>query len=270
MKPASVRSMCVLALLHAVIGCSEDGTGPAGGAAGTGGTGGTAGAAGTGGDGGMVRTYRFYITDSSGVALEGVRVCQADTDHCATTDDLGQVSLDLPANRAVMITKEKEGYGSLLQSDLSDEDFGPVGGGTGHTTLYTDAELEAIADQLQTTYPWPQGMVGLVRWPPISGVTFTPVGSTVDAVGDSFYYDGESGEYRLDLEATTAFYTSSNLPLGQGGFVDVTPGVHEFEFGGTAGDCARTGWAWPGDAPNRIRAPVRAGFMTYASIICNE
>jgi hypothetical protein len=100
-------------------------------------------------------------------------------------------------------------------------------------------------------------------------VTFAPVGSTIDAVGEAFYFDASTEQYSLDLEATTAFSgAADSLPLVQGGFADVTPEEQQFEFGGTAGDCL-VSWGWPGDAPNRIRVPVRKGFRTYGSMACD-
>jgi len=73
-----------------------------------------------------------------------------------------------------------------------------------------------------------------------------------------------------DLEAATAVAQSHLLPFASGGFTEVTPGEREFEFGGTAGDCDRISWAWPVEGePNRIRLPVRAGYLTYGSIVCN-
>jgi hypothetical protein len=135
--------------------------------------------------------------------------------------------------------------------------------------MYRHEQLAAIAEQLEIPYPWEGGMVALIRWPrPHPGVTFMPVGPTVDLVGEGFYYDAASGQYSLAEEATTYAFLLSEYPLAEGGFTAVTPGVHQFEFGGEAGDCLHASWAWPGDAPNRIRIPVVAGYTTYGSIRC--
>jgi len=137
--------------------------------------------------------------------------------------------------------------------------------------MYTDAQLVAIAEQLQIQYPWQGGMVGLLRWPsPHAGVTFKPVGSTIDAVGKRFYFDAATEQYSVDLEATTAFIGLWDFVLAEGGFAEVAAGEQQFEFGGTAGDCLRPSWGWPGDAPNRIRVPVRDGYVTYGSIVCDQ
>lgn len=272
--------MCVCAL-GVVVGCSDDASGDGG----NGGSGGAGGTAGDGGSGGVeFRTYRMSITgfdpDGRVLVLEGVEICEADADpeNCALSNEFGRVDLDMPADQEVAITMEKDGYGPRLIPDVSDETWGPSGGtdaGPAAWRMYTDAQLTTIADQLGTTYPWQGGMVGLV-WLSIpqgahAGVTFTPVGSTIDAVGESFYYDSATGEYSLDLEATTAIPTGHLLPLSEGGFTEVTPGEQQFELGGTAGDCTRPSWGWPVDgAPNRIRVPVRDGYITYGSVICDE
>lgn len=133
---------------------------------------------------GEVVTYSFetvaYEDDVvNAVPIEGVTICEEYSDRYATSDGLGLVALDVPANQAVVFTSEKEGFGRSIEVDISDENAGPVTGFPHTWFLWTDAQLEAIAEQLQTTYPWPQGMVGLVRWIPIAGVTFAPVGSTI-------------------------------------------------------------------------------------------
>jgi len=113
-------------------------------------------------------------------------------------------------------------------------------------------------------------MVGLVRFPTHSegGVAFTPVGDTAEAVGNSFYYDGASEAYSTE-HAATGPYTGLGylLELGDGGFMSVADGEQVFELGGTGGDCP-VSWGWPGETPNQIRVPVRAGFRTYGSWNC--
>jgi hypothetical protein len=220
------------------------------------------------------RSYLFQFTElkeaGTTALLEGVEVCEADTDNCATSDSSGAASLDLVADQEVTITIEKTGYGSYVAGDVSDETFGPhAGGGTvAPFRMYTDTQLEAIAADLQTNYPWTGGIVGLLRFPDLhAGVTFEPVGSTVNAVGQSFYYDVAAEEYSLSVDATTAVNAGWLLPLAEGGFTEVTAGEQQFQFGGTAGSCEPS-WAWPGDGPNTVRVPVRDGYRTYASMVC--
>jgi len=103
-----------------------------------------------------------------------------------------------------------------------------------------------------------------------AGVTFTPMGPTSDAVGERFYYDVATEQYSLDLEATTGAPSANLLPLAEGGFTEVAPGEQQFEFGGTIGDCSLVSWGWPGDTPNTIRVPVRDGYITYGSMVCDK
>jgi hypothetical protein len=74
----------------------------------------------------------------------------------------------------------------------------------------------------------------------------------VDATPDGYYQD-EAGIPTPDLTATTSD--------GRGGFVEVSAGEHEVEFGGTATTCT-LGFGWPADAANRIRVPIRVGYIT--------
>jgi hypothetical protein len=149
-------------------------------------------------------TYRFIVTESLQVVappIQGVEICQAG--NRVTTDETGNAEIKVPFNQEVTFTVEKEGYGSYIFGDVSD-----VSRGTGWR-LYPDDQLEDIAEQLQTRYPWGGGggMVGLAvaGLPDFAGVTFIPVGSPSDAVGEPFYYDADAmpREYSLDLEATT-------------------------------------------------------------------
>jgi hypothetical protein len=225
------------------------------------------------------RTYRFEVSESlpnSAVApSQGVEICEVDTDNCVTTDPFGRASIQVPPNREVAFTFNKEGYGPLLVPDVSDETYGGVGLGDGSPStwrIYPEEQLQAVAQQLGTLYPWEGGIVGLRVADPsgLAGVTFTPVGSTSGSVGESYYFDSESDEYSLDLEATTRIASGWALPVSEGGFTEVAPGEQQFEFGGTAVDCPRLSWAWPVEnEPRRIRVPVRAGYMTYGSIVCD-
>jgi hypothetical protein len=132
-----------------------------------------------------------------------------------------------------------------------------------------DPERQALAARLETPYPWEGGIVTLGVFDrngaPLGGVTFEPVGSTADEVGQVFYYDAETQQYSLDLEETSA----AAGPLIQGGFIEVTTGVREFEVTGAVGDCYGPEFGWPSDAPNRIRVPVRAGSRTGGTLNCD-
>lgn len=269
------RLLCVCSLAVLPIwACSSTpengGDGGTGGDAGTGGDGGTGGIAGTGGTGGDGFRYTIRFTglepDGSIISIEGVELCEAGTDNCAMSDVLGSTRIDVPADQEVAFTIEKEGYGSWLTASVSD------GSRETSTTrrMYTNEQLEAVADQLNTDYPWTGGIVGLVNNPSeTEGLTFAAVGSTVGEVGEVFYYDSEAEEYSSDLEAGTAVEANWYLPLGAGGFTEVTPGEQQFELGGTAGDCEPS-WAWAGDAQNTIRLPVREGYRTYGSMRCDQ
>jgi hypothetical protein len=285
------RWACLFALIVGpIVGCSdldgEVGAGGSGGMGGTGGTGPTGGTGGTGGtDGCPTGTIYYEFLDPDGDPIEGVESCvtYADTTEevCDTSNAEGKLQRERArADEEYTLSHEKEGYEGSLGGGL----IGENGFGTSfcpstiysNWTLYPDDDLErqALAAQLETPYPWQGGIVALFVVSPnsgagLGGVSFVPVGSTADQVGHAFYYDAATQQYSLDLEETTAVASPGALPLNQGGFVEVTPGVQEFEVIGAVGDCYGPGFGWPGDAPNRIRVPVRAGFRTGGNVQCD-
>lgn len=98
-------------------------------------------------------------------------------------------------------------------------------------------------------YPFgPDGVISLAASSLREGAKY----DLIDETATPFYTD-EQQENTLGLTATTS--------TGRGGFFEVAPGEHQIEFGGTATNCA-PGIAWPGDAANRIRVPVRAGHLS--------
>lgn len=206
--------------------------------------------------------------------VEGAGVCELETENCVMSDRQGIAVLGLPANQEIAFTVEKEGYGPWLFANVTDDNFPP----TGTAAMASHAQLAAIAEDLGVAYPWENGMVGLQRWFHHDGVRFVPVGPTADEVGAGFYLAEMEppsdpytniGRYSLELEATKAFPTAAEFPLAQGGFVDVEAGIQQFEFSGNMEECFHAGWAWPGDAPNRIRIPVRAGYLNYGGMWCD-
>ncbi len=256
-------AVCALPLL----GCSEEAgiVGEAGsGGNGTGGMNGTGGSDATRGVG-----IRFTEVDSAGTSnnVEGVELCQADTDNCALSDAVGVALIDVPVDQEIAFTAEKEGYAPWIFGDVSNDDAELIT----VRRIYTHEQMtEVMERQLGGSYPPTAGVVGLVRFPThmAGGVTFTAVGDTGNEVGDSFYFDGATGEYGTEHAATGPYNGLGYLlPLGDGGFMSVTDGVQTFELGGSGDPCV-VSWGWPGDAPTQMRVPVRAGYRTYGSWNC--
>jgi hypothetical protein len=262
--PAKLLFVGVLSALWS-FGCGEgDGGGGAGGVGGVGGAGGQ-------GGGAELVPASLYVFAFDPIPLEapieGAVICQVGADNCVKSDKLGWATIYFPADQEIAFTVEKEGYGPWVYSNVADEYF-PEGY---RVPLYTHEYSASIAEALQTPYPWKGGIVGLVRWfSPNSGVKFLPVGPTAEAVGEAFYFDAATLQYSLELEATTKYFGLPDAPLAEGGFTEVVPGVHQFEFVGTAGDCPHASWGWPGDAPNRLRVLVMEGHTTYGSVRCDE
>jgi hypothetical protein len=193
-----------------------------------------------------------FSQSTTGPPLEGVEVCEIDNaSNCAVTDGNGEARIKLPRERLTGYTISKDGYVPFLVGDVTDDTFSFLSEGW---TMFRDELVADQSNELGFDYPWTGGWVALRVFPRMAGVTYELLGTT----GTAYYVD-ENGLGNLDLTATTA--------NGDGGFIEVPPGVHQVEFGGTAKDCEAS-FAWPGDAPNQIKVPVRAGYLTYGSMNC--
>ncbi|MBT8451317.1 MAG: hypothetical protein KJO40_05045 [Deltaproteobacteria bacterium] len=237
---------CVVcsALVAVVTGCETE----SGGSAGAGGTGGTAG---TGG--GETISVDFNIRSTELRPLEGAEICVADTQNCATTDEEGDATIELPFNMEVLYTVSKDGFVPELYGDVTDLTFGAS---RGHV-LFPEQEISDGAVDIDTVWPHAgTGWLSLgVNQP---SVTFTLVGDA----REPWYVDAD-GNGSTVIDATT----TESIGGARGGFVEVAPGVHEVEFGGAATDCV-VGIGLPGTAANRIRVPVRDGHISYGSQAC--
>jgi len=240
-------------LVVPLVGCGEEAaaTGGSGGSGGTGGDGGASGVGGVGGSGGTVELT--VAATYGGVGLEGVELCETDTDNCDTTDGNGSASIRLPADQEISYTLSKDGFVPFLVADVTDETFrdsGPWGMGDEETAA-------SWADGVMLPDLWTEGFLMLRALPQREGVTF----DLVDETAPVYYFD-ETHIPTVGLSATTTD--------GSGGFVELSTGEYQAEFGGNATNCIPD-LGWPGDAPNRIRAPVKLGHLTFASMKnCDE
>lgn len=234
-----MKSRCVLCVFALLLGCSSSESGGDGGAAGTG------------------EPVAFSIATQAsqgpvplGPALEGVEVCETDTSNCVTTDANGEAVLMLPANQQVSYSLSKEGYGTFLAGDVTDETFVPFA----TWPLFSNAQLEDNAEnRVMIPWPWTGGVIALGS--SMTGVTY----DLIDGTGKQWYKE-EDWNVSLGLTATTS--------VGQGGFAEVSPGEYQVELGGTAINCTPL-IAWPGNEENRVRVPVKVGHLSFASMSCD-
>jgi hypothetical protein len=158
-------------------------------------------------------------------------------------------TIEVPADQEIAYTVTKEGYMSFLVARVI-----PVNGYQGVINGRTDRLATDLYDRVMSPYPM-RGTGSILVIVSFEGATF----DLVSATGKPFYID-EEGRWSLGFAATTSY--------GQGGFVEVSPGEHQVEFGGTARSCVPSG-AWP-DVENSIRIPVREGYLTIASVRCSR
>jgi hypothetical protein len=191
-----------------------------------------------------------------GPALAGVEVCETDTSNCTTSNDAGFASLQLPANQEISYTMTKEGHMPWMAGDVTDETFQDEGW-PGYP-MYPNEYIQEFAEMNGIAYPLTGGVTSHHMNPTrTAGVTYEAINET----GRRYYLDDDPARtMRFDLTATTSD--------GFGGFWELPAGAHQVEFGGTATNCT-VALSWPGDAPNRVRVPVKVGYYTLASMNCD-
>ena len=194
-------------------------------------------------------TEYVSLSDLQG-PLPGAEVCETDTNNCVMTDAEGLATINLPSDTDVSYTITKEGFGSYLISDLNN-------GRLEHRfVMYGDEELARLAPLMGTTYPWTDTGIIILRVYSEPGVVFDLVGQA----NEPFYFaDGDTPSTELD----------GTTDDGRGGFTDVAEGEYQVEFIDSQVAC-RPFTAWPGDMDNRVRVPVKAGFISYSSMSCGQ
>lgn len=244
--------LCIGALsAFPLIGCSSDGG--SGGTGGTGATGGSAGEGGEGGVGGSPTELRLFVQswEPGGAtgALPGVEICQMDANNCVTTGEDGNATIELPADEEVALELTKEGFGSYLDSHVV-----PAMGAAEAKVMATDARFNEMHELVGSPYPMEgTGTLHLNILNGFGGATLALVG---DATGPGWYRD-ENLDWDAELTATTSG--------GGGGFTEVSPGVVQVDIGGA--DCTLV-QGWAGDADNRIKVPIKEGFLSRADVNC--
>jgi hypothetical protein len=185
---------------------------------------------------------------------EGVSLCQTETENCDLSDERGRATIQLPPDEEISYTLEKDGSEKQLRADVAS---GPL---TGRANVWPDEAIAGWYQALNAQYP-PTDLgnvyvtVNDANIERLAGATLELVGATGIA-----YYEEQLLNPSTELEATTE--------EGAGGFLGVTPGERKIELGGTAQGCIPI-LGWPSDEPNRIRFPVREGYLTVVTVRCS-
>lgn len=193
----------------------------------------------------------WYPTAGGDLAqLGGVEICQTGTMNCATTDENGAATLQLPVGGAEFsYTVEKEEYANYLIGDINPRGF--------HQEIVMVEDQEMAQQHARVGSPYPMrgtGTVLLEVLPARPDVMF----ELMEATGKRFYVD-EEGDWNPDLAATSS--------SGWGGFTEVSPGEFQIKAGGVDEFCSfRIGWR--GDVEGGVRFPVRDGYTTIAAVVC--
>jgi len=199
-----------------------------------------------------VRVTEYINLSNLETPMPDAEVCETDTTNCTMTDAEGMATINLPDESEVSYTITKEGYGSYLVSDVNN-------GKLEHWFwMYDDEELTRLAGLMGTTYPWTDDGIILIREFSEASVMFDLVGQS----NNEFYFlNGDTPS--TDLDSTT--------DDGRGGFTDVATGEYQVEFIGVEVPVICTAFtAWPSDIRNRVKVPVKAGYISYASMSCEQ
>jgi hypothetical protein len=190
--------------------------------------------------------------------LEGVEICETDTDNCALTNAEGAATVQVPTDQETSITMSKEGFAKYLLPLVVSEAPAPI-----PFSMATEQRIEDMHGLVMSPYPM-EGTGDIVISVPtgsaFAGATF----DLGDATGQVFYYD-DQGNWDADLTATTTY---GGGPWG--GFTEVSPGVVQVEIGGTAQNCVRLSVSgWPGDVANSVKMPIREGYQSQVQVTCD-
>ena len=96
----------------------------------------------------VLLTVTGYDVDWEKAPLEGVKICETETDNCKLTDANGQAALELPIDEEVSYTFEKVGYGSYILADLVRSDGERRGMG-----MRSDQHLKEQYDRVMSPVP---------------------------------------------------------------------------------------------------------------------
>jgi len=203
-----------------------------------------------------VRVTEYIDVSNLETPMPGAEVCETDTANCTMTDAEGMATLNLPDESEVSYTITKEGFGSYLVSDVNDGNLEPW------FWMYDDEELARLAELMGTTYPWTDDGIIVMREFSREGFEYSVMFDLVDQPNDAFYFlDGDTPS--TDLDSTT--------DDGRGGFTDVAPGEYEVELIGADFPVVCAAFtAWPSVVRNRVRVPIKAGYISYASMSCER
>jgi hypothetical protein len=199
-----------------------------------------------------------YVPGSAdtGTPIDGVEVCQFQSNNCSVTDASGEYELLVLKGRELEISYIKDGYGPVLVARRSGaEDF------VGDAVLATDAVMTSFAGALDTPYP-PAG-TGYV-----SATTYRgPVSDGTTLAGATYSLTGSAGRsyYLDDTGAPDASLAETQDP-GAGGFVEVAPVNVTLRVSGAANCTSADSWNAAGT--NAFRLPIRNGFWTQSNVSC--
>jgi hypothetical protein len=242
--------ICILAL--GAVGCSE--TAGTGGRAGDGGAAGMGGEGGAAGMGGAPVALRLFMSSFEppleAGPVEGLRICELETDNCVLTDAGGYATLEGSAGETAL-SMDGAGLGAYIYMHILRDDEVPLALGNA-----TEARFEEMFGLVMS--PYPMEGAGAI-W--VSGLPEGAMLTLVNGTGKPFYAEH-------DVKQSWNPNLSEATPRGGGGFVEVAPGDYQVAITGTSKTCVPAR-GWPGDSENTARMPVREGYLSSTRMKCD-
>ena len=197
-----------------------------------------------------------------GGRTEGVQTCAPELPDipCVTSDsDGGWKMPGLPLDSDVLLTTTHDGEVSVAypqHSSMAWYDW--------YKTQVPEWVMESNADRLDTSLDPETGHLLFMVWQGlnIDGVDTDTVEGVQAAITPSarIFYTNSFGLVDTDADTTGG--------LGQGGAINLEPGVYSLRLDSPAGPCVEHSFSWQFSDDGSIPVPIKAGFTTAIDVIC--
>jgi hypothetical protein len=197
------------------------------------------------------------------IPIVGANVCVHEHPEidCATTGVDGSFALDLPANQELAVTIRAPGMASAV-----------IGVQTATSNLLNWNVSLDKAEMIQARYRafganFPDEVTGFIR---ARGDAPGDKRSGMEGLTMTIVLGSGKGPFYFDADSSPSPSRTSTSTWGAAVFANVTPGIVEILFSPESVSCVPSASGWAGQASNRVRVPVLAGYETHVSLRCHR
>jgi len=184
--------------------------------------------------------------------LEGLKLCNADTQECGTAASTGRVTVRVPKNATVRISYELAGYLPKAQTVMTDE-----------------SDIDGA--WFMQTNDWFDAQFALLSLTPDDSAGHVFVQALEEQEGVSFEITPAAGSgpyYTADKDIGPALTATTLDGLGTAGFVNVPPGTYSITASHATATCVPGDRSPLGTVPSSAEAVVVAGVATTVFFVC--